>query len=145
MYHLIYVSQAAAPMSSAELEEILRVSRNNNLRDGLSGVLIYRYARDRNQGHFIQMLEGEQSAVEATYARIVADSRHHTKIVLDRGQAAKRHFPSWTMGFKDADDLDLSAVPGFAHLGSDTFQARVDEGELAGALDLLRSFYTEDE
>lgn len=145
MYHLIYVSQAKAPMASAALEDILKVSHRNNTRDGLTGMLIYRYAPDRKQGHFIQMLEGEQTAVEATYARIAADERHHTKIILDRGDTPKRYFPNWTMGFKNADASDLSAVTGFTYLGDETFQDRVDSGELAGALDLLRSFYSDDE
>lgn len=145
MHYLIYVSQANTPMGNAELEDILNVSRQNNERDGLTGLLIYRFSSDSGRGHFIQMLEGEREAVRATYGRIADDPRHHTKILLEEGEMNARHFPNWFMGFKNADASELAAVPGFAELGEETFQARVDAGDLAGALDLMRSFYETDD
>ena len=43
MYYMIYVSQAARPMTSSELTAILEKSRMHNERDGLSGLLIYKF------------------------------------------------------------------------------------------------------
>lgn len=145
MYFLIYVSQSKDLMSPSALEDILTVSRTHNVANGLSGLLIYRLDAENGRGHFIQLLEGEKDAVRETYARIAKDPRHHTKIILEEGETPDRHFPTWSMGFKNADAADLAGVPGFADLGEATFEASVKEGKLDGALDLLKSFYDADD
>ena len=67
---LLYVSTILAPHLPSAVEDILRASVANNLRDGLTGFLIC------DGVHFIQALEGEPAAVEACLGRIAADDRH---------------------------------------------------------------------
>lgn len=141
MYHLIYVSQAQRPMTETELAEILKKSRAHNTRDGISGLLIYRFAPSEGRANFMQLLEGDKDRVLAAYDRIKADSRHHTKIVLEQGEIARSSFPDWSMGFRNADEADLAGFEGYADLGSAAFRARASAGDLSDALDLMVSFY----
>lgn len=143
MYHLIYVSQAAQPMREDELADILAHSRNYNSANDVTGLLIYRFAPDSGRGNFMQLLEGEREEVRNLFERICADPRHHTKILLEEGESGGRHFPDWSMGFRDVDTADLADHPGFADLGEETFRRRAAHGEIEGALDLMRSFYEE--
>lgn len=76
MYFLIYVSIARNALRSEELLELLRVSRENNMRDGITGLLLYK------DGKFMQLLEGPEATVCATYSRIEKDRRHHDVTIL---------------------------------------------------------------
>ena len=64
LMQLVYVSEATAPISAAELERILAVSRERNAAAGVTGMLIC------GSQAFFQVLEGEAGDVEAVYARI---------------------------------------------------------------------------
>lgn len=64
MFGLVYVSSAVVPFSKAELLSLLTKSRENNSKVGLTGLLIYK------DGSFMQVLEGEETAVLATHERI---------------------------------------------------------------------------
>ncbi|MEE2915447.1 MAG: BLUF domain-containing protein, partial [Pseudomonadota bacterium] len=66
-YQLVYISSAIGRVDG---DAVLAVSRRNNARDGITGLL---YADGRR---FLQVLEGERAAVERAYQRIAADPRH---------------------------------------------------------------------
>jgi hypothetical protein len=57
---------------------------------------------------FLQVLEGEESALAATYARIQADDRHTRLRLLMNVEVSTRLFPDWTMGFERLDDEELA-------------------------------------
>lgn len=141
MRYLIYVSQAAHPMSSDELGEIMEYSRASNTRDGITGLLIYRFLPEERRGNFMQLLEGEAPAVEAVWKRIAADRRHHTKIVLEEGEIESRSFPDWSMGLRNVAEADLEGFEGYSDLGSAQFWDRARAGALPSALDTMTSFY----
>lgn len=143
MRYLIYVSQAAKPMGPEELAAILAASREHNRADGITGLLVYRYSPAERRGNFMQLLEGDGDRVEAAFARISADDRHHTKVVLERGGIAARNFADWSMGFRDAAAADLAGFDGFADLGSDAFWERVGGGAVGDGLKMMKSFYEE--
>jgi hypothetical protein len=63
MYQVFYSSAALVPFSDAELTDLLAVSRANNLRLGVTGMLLY------HDGSFLQALEGEETIVERLYAK----------------------------------------------------------------------------
>ncbi len=108
MRRIIYCSQATEDVSPEELVELLRVSRRNNEAAGLSGMLLY------SSQSFLQVLEGETAALEQTYARINADSRHRRLRLLLDAEVAKPLFPEWTMGFDHVDDEELAeSLDGF--------------------------------
>ena len=99
LVRIVYVSRAAPGWEarrgdgSAGIEGILVPSRRNNARRGLTGTLVY------NQALFGQVLEGPESAVEETAARIEADPRHHDMRVLEMRSVSAPAFADWSMGF----------------------------------------------
>jgi len=99
---IIYCSRATEDMSPDELVELLKLSRRNNAAAGLSGMLLY------SSMSFLQVLDGDPAALEATYARIDADPRHCELRLLSDTEVAAPLFPAWTMGFDHVDDDDLS-------------------------------------
>lgn len=83
---LVYASSASKLMSDSDLAEILRVSRRNNEAAEVTGALLYA------DGTFMQVLEGEPSAVEATYLRVSRDPRHRSSAVMLRAHVETRSF-----------------------------------------------------
>lgn len=144
MYHMIYVSQAAQPMSEEDLTAILEKSRDYNTKDGISGLLIYKFTPSENRANFMQLLEGPEDKVLAAFARIETDNRHHTKVVLEQGEISDRNFPDWSMGFRNADASDLEKFEGYSDLGSEEFWARARDGKLTDALEIMMSFYSDE-
>lgn len=119
MFQLVYISTAAG---SPPTHDVLEVSRRNNARDGVTGLLYYDGKR------FLQALEGERAVVERTYARIVADPRHRAAVVLSSGEVAEREFGAWTMAER---------TPG---VDGDAFVARVS-ALVAGASPAVRATF----
>lgn len=103
LYHIAYVSSARRSPSTREIEEILEVSRRNNARDGITGLLLTRHEQ------FFQILEGEKAAVEACYARIARDRRHTELALIWEDEIAGRAFPDWEMGISDPTQLGEQA------------------------------------
>jgi hypothetical protein len=93
-YQLAYTSFSRLPLQETTLSDILEVSRRNNNRDEITGILMY---EDRT---FFQVLEGEQSAVEDCYhKRIYNDPRHGCLSLIWYGLAERRVFSDWAMGY----------------------------------------------
>jgi hypothetical protein len=108
MYFLVYVSSALIPLSRKELESLLVTCRANNARDGITGLLLYK------DGNFMQMLEGERSAVETAFRKIQSDARHHGIIKLLEGDTPAREFSEWAMGLRDLLSPEAQRVPGYS-------------------------------
>lgn len=108
MRRIIYCSQATYDVSPDELVALLELSRRNNARAGLSGMLLY------CSQSFLQVLEGDPGSLRSTYGRIGADARHTELRLLQDVDVAAPLFPDWTMGFEHVDDEDLvEQVDGF--------------------------------
>ena len=92
---LLQLTYASRPFGydGAMLAGILMGARRCNARDGITGALICR------DDPFLQMLEGPEAAVEATYRRIIRDDRHievrplTRRVIDDNG----RLFAAWAM------------------------------------------------
>lgn len=95
MINLVYASSAASPMPTEELAALLRQSQRNNASTAVTGMLVHR------DGSFLQVLEGEESAVASLYETILGDARHTGALRLLVERVASRNFPAWTMGFRD--------------------------------------------
>jgi hypothetical protein len=80
------------------------VSHTNNVRDGLTGMLLIA------NGCYFQVLEGEQNTVEACAKRIECDPRHAGILVTSRREIEARAFPSWSMGCEKLQDLPLAKL-----------------------------------
>lgn len=141
MNYLVYVSQAERPMTSQALATLLEQSRAYNHKDGITGLLIYKYSADDDRAYFMQLLEGEKAVLYSTFERIAADRRHHTKVILEEGEIPARNFPDWSMGFRDLEPGALTDFEGYSDLGSSDFWERALSGELTSGLELMQSFY----
>jgi Sensors of blue-light using FAD len=92
---LLQLTYASRPFGfdGAMLQGILMDARRCNARDGVTGALICR------DDLFLQMLEGPEAAVEATYGRILRDDRHIEVRQLTRRPIPDdgRLFAAWAM------------------------------------------------
>lgn len=92
LVRLLYASRAAASVDADALSTILKQSKLNNPRVGVTGVLCF------SGGIFLQVLEGGRSAVSRLYNRIAADARHTEVVLLSYEEIGERRFTGWAMG-----------------------------------------------
>ncbi|QIK79437.1 BLUF domain-containing protein [Sphingomonas piscis] len=104
MHQLVYISTARALPCARDLEQILSVSRVNNARDGVTGLLV------SGGNRFLQALEGPTAKVVATYDRIQADTRHFACVVLTSRSIDQRVFGCWEMSYERARSTDATAI-----------------------------------
>jgi len=130
MRQLLYASNTQRDASDSLLEDILAASRRNNAACAVTGVLLY------SDGGFMQVLEGEDAAVEQTFARICSDKRHwNTSVLLDR--VAPRAFGAWSMGF----ERPAAIGEGMFTLTHEAISGQLKPGAPAEILTLLATFY----
>lgn len=92
LIQLTYASRTSKTLVPDDLTAILAASQRNNLRAGVTGALCL------TNGIFLQQLEGDRSAVNALYHRILMDPRHRDPAILDFSEIASRKFTQWSMG-----------------------------------------------
>ena len=100
MFRLMYMSTGTRHIPDEELEEILEISRVNNSKKEVTGLLL---VKGRT---FLQCLEGEEIAVLEVYHKIVKDDRHTDIIDLMEEDIQVRLFPDWSMGYRNLKSLD---------------------------------------
>jgi Sensors of blue-light using FAD len=92
LVRLMYASRAVPAVDHEELVAILKKSKTNNTKDGVTGVLCF------SEGIFLQVLEGGRSAVNRLYNRISQDARHTDVVLLNYDEVEERRFSGWSMG-----------------------------------------------
>ena len=117
LFHLIYISDAVAPMSEGDLVDLLHQSRDRNMQHHITGMLLYK------DGHFMQVLEGDEASVMAIFADIEVDARHTNVRTLREEYIQFRSFPDWAMGFTNIDTIDPSTLHGFTEFLERDFSA----------------------
>lgn len=108
MLSLTYFSTSTGELGKDELVDLLARSRANNRAAGLTGLLLYA------DGSFVQTLEGPDEVVEETFRRISRDVRHRSVSIALREQITERHFPDWSMGFREVSRDETESMPGFS-------------------------------
>lgn len=98
LIQLVYASQPFG-YDNAMLSGILLDARRCNERDGVTGALVCR--RDI----YLQLLEGAEQTVNATYARIRQDDRHTAIQKLVNRPVSNRIFGDWAMLHDPAKSL----------------------------------------
>lgn len=101
MIQLIYTSFTPDPLDKAELDSLLETSRKNNSESGITGILLYK------QLLFLQVLEGAEDAVMATFKRIANDPRHKDVELVQTIDVDERDFESWEMAFRQIDSTSI--------------------------------------
>lgn len=133
-HFLIYVSIANGEFSEEDLLGLLRQSRDRNQGACITGMLLYKNRR------FMQLLEGPETAVRETYARILRDPRHRDVTILLQGEMAERDFANWSMGFHDLNQKIAAATPNFSSFLDTKFSVFDFASDPSRAHQLLRIF-----
>ncbi|MEI7530870.1 MAG: BLUF domain-containing protein [Betaproteobacteria bacterium] len=108
VFVLVYVSQAIKPYLPTELSSLLSEYRINNQRMGITGMLLYK------DGKFMQVLEGNESAVRELYRRIQTNPSHHQIELLFEGDQPKQQFKEWSMAFYNLDESSVNSIEGYS-------------------------------
>jgi hypothetical protein len=135
---LIYVSTATHALTDDEIRQILDSSVRNNGPQKITGMLLY------SRGTFMQVLEGEETAVDQTFSRIAKDSRHHSINVLSKSTASAREFGTWSMGFRGIDAADVATWPGYAPFFEHGFNAEQIGAKPGMAFEILKALAPQD-
>ena len=106
LVRLLYASKAATAVDQEEMDAILRKSKANNAKSGVSGALCL----CRTGGVFLQVLEGSREAVNALYAKLIVDGRHTHVTLLSYDEICERRFSGWTMGQVNMSRLNPALV-----------------------------------
>ncbi len=107
MIRLTYASTAIMDFSPENLLALLKTCRVNNATKNITGILLY------SHGTFFQVLEGDKSAVDATFETIKNDNRHKDVTLIEKLPITERVFPYWSMGFEKLEAKELSGLEGF--------------------------------
>lgn len=99
-FRQIFYTSRSVP--KVDVDRILQQSRHNNAVDGITGLLWH------DGTHFLQVIEGPEASVAATYARIAADPRHSDLEILSDRKITTREFGYWSMerATRSLDDGD---------------------------------------
>lgn len=134
LIQVIYVSTCIGEVGAAELENILEAANRNNAMQNITGMLLYA------GGSFMQVLEGEESLIDKTMARIMLDPRHADIIILVRSPIDVRSFDRWSMGFKRLGMEEATSNPAYAPFFERGFNATSIGARPGLALEILSSF-----
>lgn len=109
LIQMIYLSNSTHFDSDTDekLQSLLKTARRNNNRLGVTGMLLY------HNGSFLQVLEGQESVVDALYERIKQDDRHRACMIVARLKVPEREFGNWSMGFQKPEGVLLMGFSDF--------------------------------
>jgi Sensors of blue-light using FAD len=116
----LYASRATKAVGDGALDAILKQSRKNNPKRGITGMLCYA------NGIFVQAIEGGREEVSSLLSVIVKDERNMGVQILMFEEISERRFGNWTMGqvnmasvnsamllkYSTRAELDPFALPG---------------------------------
>ena len=138
MLSIVYSSSASASFIEADLPKLLTQSRDNNALLRLTGLLLYR------DGHFLQLLEGDDDIVRDRMDVIAGDPRHQRVRILLEDSIEAREFPDRTMGYGAVAPGYVDSVPGYRTTFDDIAASEIDPSSFIAALrELIRWFRTQ--
>ena len=137
MYHLTYFSTASTHFSEEDLENLLKVSKSNNQRNGITGILLF------IDGLFLQLLEGRKDNVLNIFKKIQEDERHYDVLKLFEGEKNATNFEKWSMGFRNFPLSEYKNKTGFEDLSNNDFITNVLKTNHPKIINTLNIFYSE--
>jgi hypothetical protein len=93
-----------------------------------------------SKGSFLQVLEGEEAAVDETMGRIAIDPLHHNMLIISRTKVACRDFGQWAMAFRGITAPNATKWPAYAQFFDNGFDAMRIRATPGLALGILRQF-----
>lgn len=112
---------------------MLKGFKLNNQTHGITGMLFYR------SGHFLQVIEGDNSIVETLYEKICSDSRHNAIKTLLEGDIDTRMFGHWDMAYKKVEEIKADIIDDVDQI-IDTYK-ELDFMEQGIILKVIKGFY----
>ena len=97
LFYASRIVESEAQRGEALAREIAEHGAIRNAACGLTGSLVF------IDHHFIQVIEGEESAVELTFERICRDFRHYDVKLMDLQLIPSRQFATWGMACLTAE------------------------------------------
>ena len=88
---LLYVSKPVGPITTFVTSSILEVCSVNNKKAEITGVLC------QGSGIYMQVIEGQRSAINALYSRIISDKRHNQIELLSFEEVGQRRYGQLSM------------------------------------------------
>ena len=98
-----YTSLARLDLTAADLLEIHQTAKRLNALDGITGLLIF------NGSRFLQIIEGDEAAIDDLIERLRRDDRHSAVGLRDTRYADHRAFPDWSMELVEVNAGHLMA------------------------------------
>lgn len=120
LVRLLYVSKEIAKQPSQFAESNLDKFRIENKLSEITGVLC------SGEGIFLQVLEGERSAVNKLYVTICKDQRHTDIELLHYEEIKDRVFYAWSM-----DYIPISTLYEMIKIQNPDFDPYLSSGKLA--------------
>ena len=120
LVRLLYVSKEIAEQPSQFAESNLDKFRIKNKLSEITGVLC------SGEGIFLQVLEGERSAVNKLYVTICKDQRHTDIELLHYEEIKDRVFYAWSM-----DYIPISTLYEMIKIQNPDFDPYLSSGKLA--------------
>ena len=120
LVRLLYVSKEIAEQPSQFAESNLDKFRIENKLSEITGVLC------SGEGIFLQVLEGERSAVNKLYVTICKDQRHTDIELLNYEEIKDRVFYAWSM-----DYIPISTLYEMIKIQNPDFDPYLSSGKLA--------------
>lgn len=100
MIQVLYSSKTKSDFTMNEINQILEISRKNNFKNNVTGILLYR------NGEFLQLLEGDAINVHYTLKKIMDDQRHRDINIFYENEIQRKLFSNWSMAFKTEFDFN---------------------------------------
>ena len=101
LHQILYVSTLAPDAPLTTVPDIARLSRVNNKRLDITGLMVFDGQR------FCQQIEGSIKMVVNLFERISVDPRHGNVCMVHQGNITTRHFRHFNMGYPTIEDSDL--------------------------------------
>lgn len=95
MFALVFKSIASADLNIHSYEQIIAKSEDCNHKNDITGFLIF------HKGHFLQLMEGEETIIRNLYDTIRLDPRHSDCLLVCTENIHSRLFNSWNLFFDD--------------------------------------------
>lgn len=111
LIRMIYASTKQDTLTKDDIENILTVSRSNNTRAKVTGVLCF------SHNYFLQCLEGERQHVNDLYNRIASDDRHSEPFIIEYSEISERSFGNWAMGYVPQTEVSKELILKFGPTG----------------------------
>jgi len=100
LHRLVWSSIPSTSFSAARINQIIIPSRRNNVRDHISGTMLFTGA------HFLAVLEGEHRDLTDLWVRLQQDQRHCDLFCIGDDPCGSRLYPGWKTSYMADPKVD---------------------------------------